>query len=44
MRSVFAVLFELDEIRADEPVAQDEVAIHRARGAVLRVQVRLGDG
>jgi len=42
--TVFTVLFKLDEVCANEPVAQDEVAVDRARRARLGLLVRVADG
>lgn len=44
LRAVFARLLELDEVGADEPVAEDEVAVDGAGGAGERLAVRPGDG
>jgi hypothetical protein len=40
LRPVLAVLLELDEVSADEPIAQDEVAVDRPCGSGLGLLVR----
>lgn len=43
-RAVLAILLKLNEVGADEPVAEDEVAVDRPRRAGLGLLVSGGDG
>lgn len=42
-RPAVAILLELDQPRADEPVAENEVAVDRASGSGFGVLVGLGN-